>query len=213
MTGDLVRSVVVAKDIQLAEDRCADELQTHFENALSTAEVTAILSMVVAHNFAPYGASSALKYDQLINEAKLDCDNYSALQGHLASDTLQFRYVGFEGGSLGNHAQVYLEAATDHRAMFLDPTVSIFAFVDFDDYLQGKKVDAYQISQQRFQIKSLNRFAEKVSSSFVQGRVKPSDLLYYYFGLDHRLGEMRWTYLTPGGEDLYNRRRPSAKVD
>lgn len=146
MTGDLVRSVVVAKDIQLAEDRCADELQTHFENALSTAEVTAILSMVVAHNFAPYGASSALKYDQLINEAKLDCDNYSALQGHLASDTLQFRYVGFEGGSLGNHAQVYLEAATDHRAMFLDPTVSIFAFVDFDDYLQGKKVDAYQIS-------------------------------------------------------------------
>lgn len=95
----------------------------------------AILAMVIAHNAAPYGDSTARDYDNLIKEKTLNCGNQSILMGHLLPNHT-LRIIGLDGEVLGNHAQVMYE--NEGSSLLLDPTLSVMTQTTFNELFQGK---------------------------------------------------------------------------
>ena len=82
--------------------------------ALTDDDLKIVFATILAHELAPYGNSSVVDFDRLLSEPQLDCDNYAALAGHisalmgvLSERSVKFYVVGFDGGAVGNHAQIF----------------------------------------------------------------------------------------------------------
>lgn len=200
--------------IDLALEACADELSsrvkgTSFETFGEEFQ-RALLAMTIAHNAAPYGPSLEMQYEQLIKEDALDCDNYAALMGHLIPEQ-DLDFIGFDGGHIGNHAQVLLHAA-DYSVLF-DPTIGVAAITSYNDLLTGKEIGKEGILS--IYPKPDNKpaiatgFHNKVIEALSLGLYKPSDALYFHDDMDYFLGLKKSPYLTPGGRSLRLRKKTS----
>lgn len=145
----------------------------------------ASFAVIAAHAMAPYGQSSAFELPVLMREKFLDCDNYAALTGYFVAILLPdhprtFSVVGFEGKTIGNHAQLILRVGAHHRIL-ADPTVGIIADVGYNALLSSKPVPAEKI--QAFYAHhdaDILKFGNTVYSAIASGSYRPSDLLYYF---------------------------------
>jgi hypothetical protein len=155
-----------------------------FFSLLSEAEFYAIYSAYVAYSMAPYGNSVEIHFDELLEEEQLDCDNYVRLTFYLyqtgegiTSKDVTFKFVGWEGGAIGNHAQIFV--VSPHRSILLDPTIGIAAFTDFDSVASGRPLAKSAVVD--FSTRNdLAEYKAHITGALVQGTYKPSDLLYYY---------------------------------
>ncbi len=146
-------------------------------------QLKAVFAGVAAYAMLPYKRSRAVRLDDLLKEPGLDCDNYATLTGHFLNILLpgahDFAMVGFDGGAVGNHAQVFV--TVERRQMLLDPTFGIVADASFDDVLQGRPVASDHIYD--FTIRddppTYNQ-RKLVLRALGEGAYKPSDLLYFY---------------------------------
>ena len=100
----------------------------------------------------------------------------------VAETGLQF--AGFDGGAIGNHAQVFL----GDGSLLLDPTIGLVAKVGYDEILDGKPVDEGQVLIFRQHNDGiLESFEVKVWQAIVNGSYRPSDVIYHFNSLDDYL--------------------------
>jgi hypothetical protein len=137
---------------------------------------------------APYGNSVVFDLPSLLSDPVLDCDNYAALVGYfvriLVPDAPNaFSVAGFDGGAVGNHAQVFLEV-DEGRQVLVDPTIGLIAEQSFNDLLKGKFISAERIVvMHQHDDAQIDDFGNRVYYAIRDGKYQPSDLLYFFTGL------------------------------
>lgn len=164
---------------------CEPELagqHAEFYSGLDDDSRAAVWAMLIAHRYRPYGGSMAFSLADLLQEKQLDCDNYVFLTIRLfrvlrPDSKLDLDFVGWEGGMVGNHAQLIVNHPT--VSLLLDPTVGIAAKIGFDDLASGKAV------QTRHLLELSDRddppgFRNKVKTALLTGDYRPSHILYYF---------------------------------
>lgn len=168
----------------LSYESCRDELlDITYNLQLSEDHLKGVFGMMVAHAFAPYGASKATTWEQLLEEDDLDCDNYAILAGYLVEELgfpeNSYRIVGFNGGAVGNHAQLFV--ASEAKEILLDPTIGLVADIDIVSLLAGEKVPPYKmVLMYGYDDPAILLFAERIVDAVENGKYKPSDVIYGY---------------------------------
>lgn len=204
-------SVEVARgdgSIDVLFPECAQELRIALGEEfreVGNESLRAILATVVAANFAEYGASSAWSYEDIKNSSHLNCGNTIFLVGYLlnAFDSENLQSIGFDGGLIGNHAQLLFRG--NGETVLLDPTTGLIAKTNFNDLLRGvplheSKIRTFSIKDKT---KDINSFRERVYIAIRGGRYKPSDLMYMHGSLaEHKSKGGSSSYFTPGGITL-----------
>lgn len=172
-------------------DSCSAELAIKTaELELTDKQKKLAFASILAYAMAPYGESRSISLKDLLADKVLDCDNYALLTGHFATLLIgreaHVKFAGFDGGAVGNHAQLF--AAQKNDRLMLDPTVGLIAKIGFDDLLMGKAIPEgkIRIFRQR-EDKSMDAFADKVWTAVSKGEYRPSDLLYYFPSMDQYL--------------------------
>jgi hypothetical protein len=161
----------------------------------------AVFAMALAHRFAPYGPASSVRLADLLRYDVLDCDNYIALAFHLyrrAGGRAPVQFVGWEGGRVGNHAQMWVEG------MLLDPTLGIATPLPLRRLLAGGHAERFaDLSSQP----PVPGYRERVVGALREGAYRRRDLLYWadelkwFIGAGRLLdfdGELRSTGLPRG---------------
>lgn len=148
-----------------------------------------LFATVFAYLSAPYGNSTATELDALLVEPELDCDNYAALVlrlfeayrsfEHLPADRLGLRIVGWHGGVVGNHAQLFAFRPNGSNEVFLDPTIGVIAFTSFDEVASGRPLPVNRIYDFSSRLE-LGDFRSTVIDAIARGEYRPLDLLYYF---------------------------------
>ncbi|MBX6321973.1 MAG: hypothetical protein IRY94_09115 [Rhodospirillaceae bacterium] len=163
----------------------------------------AIFATLVAFHWAPYGAGAGITMEELRTQTVMHCGQYAALTGHLlrygSGDGVRLRFVGFEGPTLENHAQLFYSRGEVN--LLLDPTVGLIAAAGFDEVMRGIPVKPSRILDfyDRTEIAS---FRDRIVTALSRGLYRPSELLYYYEGLDPFLAPWTVQFPTPGGAHL-----------
>lgn len=187
--------------------RCEPELSAIF-GARDPSLLRAILATIVAANFAEYGSSSGVTYADIKDAKYLNCGNTIFLTGHLFGDLASehLRSIGFEGGAVGNHAQLlFLNGDTQ---FLLDPTTGLIAQTTFDDLVSGAPVPEEKIWMFGVKAKTIDKFRDKVYRAVGRGEYDPSDFMYMHESLlEHQQKGSSHVYFTPGGITLRDRLR------
>jgi hypothetical protein len=183
---------------------CSQQLRQALGEDFGTIDddlVRVVLATVVAANYADYGASSAINYEDIARADHLNCGNTIFLVGYLfgSVDTEKIRPVGFDGGVVSNHAQLlYIDG---DRSLLLDPTIGLVAQVDFNNLMRGIPVPSNKI--RLFKIKDASKetrsFRMRVYGAVEQGAYVPSDFMYMHKTLHEQLRKgMLSQYFSPG---------------
>jgi hypothetical protein len=142
--------------------------------------LAAAFAAIAAYDLKPYGQSTAMDLRSLLDEPHLDCDNYCLLTWHLftiikPTSTVTLTMVGWDGGAVGNHAQIIAEIPAV-SAWLLDPTIGlIVAGATFDNLCQGVPLTYHTQPAGTRDI----AYSHKIKSAVSLGKYRPSDLLYY----------------------------------
>jgi hypothetical protein len=173
-----------------ALENCQQEINEKLKPLkLTEGEKRIAFLSILAHSMAPYGPSRSILLEDLLSDKSMDCDNYAILTGHFNSiindKTYEINFVGFDGGAAGNHAQLFINS---EKGLLLDPTIGLVARIGFNDLLSGKSMKSNQVIVFRQHTdKQLEFFEKKVYNAILQGKYKPSDLLYFFHSLDNYL--------------------------
>lgn len=101
-------------------------------------------------------------------------------------EVFKVRMIGFEGGVVGNHAQLLVE--NDEVKLLLDPTIGLVARSSFNNLLMGKPIKDNDIMINiGHQSNSIDAFRRKVYAGLRNGKYRPSDLLYYFQSMEEYL--------------------------
>lgn len=136
---------------------------------------------ITAYDLKPYGASTALELDELLAADAIDCDNYCILAWHLfkqckPASVVTMKMVGWNGGAVGNHAQLIAEIP-GVSAWLLDPTIGlIVGGATFDNICKGVPLT---YMTQPAGTRDIN-YSRTIKSALSLGLYKPSDLMYYF---------------------------------
>ncbi len=206
MTLPLDRDKLLAQSLEAYEAECLPELEQRIKvdgTKLTNNFYRLALATIVAHYSAPYGPSDAQSWGTLIKSKTLNCANYGPLTYFLSGEE-DLDFVGFDGGAVGNHQQLFHEV--DGVSVMLDPTVGLIALTSFDDLLSGKEVKhVFSFFSGDPVVESFNR---KVVDAVRHGRYRPSDLLYFYPNAFTNFRRSRAApFPTPGGVS-YRSRQP-----
>jgi hypothetical protein len=145
---------------------------------------------IVAWDLKPYGDNPVGKDLQtLLNAAALACNDYVLLAWYLCGfmpETASINIValGWNGGAVGNHAQMLATDPASGISLLLDPTVGLVARgVTYDSLLQGVGVPGTKMMASFASYNSYpgssGYFTQEVFNAVNGGQYKPSDALYY----------------------------------
>lgn len=209
LIDELRRTRAIETAILLCEGEVRRATQANF-GKLSTNAIRAFVATIVAGNFAEYGASDGRSFEEIAGERLLSCAQLAFLVGYLYGENdPSLRSIGFDGGAIGNHAQLIL--LDEARAFLLDPTAGVIAETDFDSLLSGTPISAKKIVLFGIKAASIDAFREKVLSALLNGSYRPSDFMYMHENLfEHRTKGGSAYYFTPGG--IYVRKQLKAGV-
>jgi hypothetical protein len=153
---------------------------------LSRAELLYVVASTAAHNLKPYGKGCPSQdYAELLRSPHLDCSNYGLLTYYISrllvseADRKPLSFVGWDGGAVGNHQMLFLgdHGKTPHLA--IDPTLGIACIASFDDIASGKPIPPEAIAIVGA-TEQLDASRVVFITALLEGRFRPSDLLYYF---------------------------------
>jgi hypothetical protein len=180
--------------IEATFHKCRDELVQALGPAfadLRERELQYVFCAVVSHTLAPYGESNAICLPDLLQAPALNCSNYGLLAVDLArsfkdqaDEDLRVRFVGWAGPTLDNHQTLFLDRGDGRHSLLLDPTVGIVAMTDFNSVASGKAVPDGRLVLFGPPV-GRPVFEAGVLAALREGRLRPSDLLYYFDGPEH----------------------------
>lgn len=136
---------------------------------------------VVAYDMKPYGPCTVRDLRGILDSPALDCDNYCLLAWYLftilkPSTSVELAMVGWNGGAVGNHAQL-LATIGDTSAWLLDPTIGLIAGgATFNRICQGASITHFA---QPAEIRDA-AYTKRIRDALIAGAYRPSDLLYYF---------------------------------
>ncbi|WOH48416.1 hypothetical protein [Bradyrhizobium sp. sBnM-33] len=188
------RAVIRSDPIRISDafSNCKPELAAALSDlGLDDDGLRVAFSGITAHSMAPYGASRASTLPDLMAAEKLTCIGYVFLASYFVKALLpsaKIQIAGFDGGVIGNHSQMFVPA----YRLLLDPTIGLVAIATFDEVLSGKIIsgDAIRVFRVR-ESTDIEAFAGKVHAALLEGKYKPSDILYFYHGLGQALDAVR----------------------
>ncbi len=164
---------------------CAPQVRRRLGPAFATVSPgarTFALAAVAAHRMSAYGPSTVFDLPSLAALPALDCGGYAALAWHLArvagADVRHARIVGWDGGPVGNHAQLaYLEPGSE---LVLDPTVGLVARASLAQLLAGAPVSVEHLVQvaRPATPDPLAELRDMVTSTLHLGQFGPGSLIY-----------------------------------
>lgn len=140
-----------------------------------------------AFDLKPYIGSMAYSLRDLMMEDGLDCDNYVRLAWYFfqimrPKAPSEITAVGWEGGAIGNHAQMQIKTS-GHPPMYCDPTIGVMVHnVDFDKLCLGHQVPASNIySIYHFNARpEVAQLHTNTLGALTGGTYRASQLLYIY---------------------------------
>lgn len=206
-----IEEIRVTRSLNRVFARCRDEMLASLGEAFAEYDddaLKAILATVASARFALYGPSNAISYEQIAASPYLNCGNTILLTGFLlGQDHKRVRPIGFDGGAVGNHAQLLFlrnDDPDEENDLLLDPTYGVVAITSINALLRGGAVPGDRIKRFVIKDKSIEEGRDRVFAAISQGRYRPSDFLYlhesvaamYKFDLNH--------YATPAGIYLRN---------
>lgn len=171
---------------------------------LSDTGIRLAFSSYVASRAKPYGASRGTDFRELLRGPTLKCDSYcivtmGLLNLLLPTDHPRVTFVGWDGGAVGNHVQIFAQ-----ERLFLDPTIGLLARGSFDGVASGKPLpEGHCISL--FAGGPLSGFNDNVLGAIKAGSYRPSHLLYFFDKLSDFLTEYehRHHWATPQAARLF----------
>ena len=104
----------------------------HLETASETIRKAAF-SCVVANGMAPYGSDSypnGFNFQTVLASPVLECSSYASLTWwfiNLFNTGAEVHKVGWDGGAVGNHAQMIVADKATGQSILLDPTIALIA--------------------------------------------------------------------------------------
>jgi hypothetical protein len=210
-------------NIRSAFGRCESEFVATLGAAfshLTPREREFAFSTVVAHHLAPWGSdSTCVTFPAMVRERTLNCGNYGLLAHHLArvllgdrQESVRLRVVGWDGPGIGNHQMLFLDRPERSGSLLLDPTIGLVGNSDFDTVACGHPVPRRRLLVFRAR-GGLEDFEDVVLGALLEGRVRPSDLMYYFDGFDHLLGRYGHPkdWPTPGASNWRDRTSAEAR--
>lgn len=190
----------------------AAEIEEHFEFGFCG---------LVAFDLKPYGGSVAVQMADLLAAPALDCDNYAILMWRLfnilrPNPVTNIAAVGWHNGPIGNHAQMHCHKNGDANGAnggfwLVDPTVGIMLCGwGFDGVARGLPVGSNTQYLKSFHADcgragSVTQWLhDAVRNALINGRYRPSQLLYYYVDLDRFINPVpdKADWMTPQGSAL-----------
>jgi hypothetical protein len=197
-----------AETIETAYQECKTQVRGYLGEAFSKLDdndLYLVFASLVAYQLAPYGDSDFQDFEDILYAPKMNCAQYTLAVGYFASlraaalGQVKIRFVGWYGGAVSNHAQVFTENPVSGVSLMLDPTIGVVALGSFNDIASGKPLDPAGVADFSTRVEQQN-FRERVIAALLSGGYKPSDLLYYYDGMENRLRSPEVDYLmTPAG--------------
>lgn len=142
---------------------------------------------IVAFDHTPYGSNNDMTLAGLLSAPTINCDDYCVLAielqrliGH--NRGLSAAIVGWNGGAVGNHAQILASCGGTH--MLLDPTVGLIALdVTLDGLCRGypPMSGRWRSFFHPFQSGRVNiaAFEAAVRGAVLNGSYMAGSLLYY----------------------------------
>jgi hypothetical protein len=204
LTQASIEQVRARGSVDVIMPACSQELRQALGQdfgAIDDDLVRVVLATVAAANFADYGSSTAITYEDIARADGLNCGNTIFLVGYLFGTLVseKIRSVGFDGGAVGNHAQLLYGEGS--RSLLLDPTIGLVAQVGFNDLMRGTQVPSNKI--RLFKIRDTSeemRSAKmRVYEAVEQGAYVPSDFMYMHQSLYEQLKSgMLSVYYSPG---------------
>ena len=154
---------------------------------------------VFAYDHVPYGPDGGSVADPLVtllSRANMDCDNYAAVAWGLfellcPSHVTSVCAVGWDGGAIGNHAQIVAHKAPngqggDGGSILVDPTIGFIQVGYPYDWFASQKAcsAAYAKSFNQGRNDGTAWLNSAVQSAMSNGSLKPSDILYVFGSID-----------------------------
>ena len=211
LTRASIEQVRAQGSVDVIMPACSQQLRQALGQDFGTIDddlVRVVLATIAAANFADYGASSAITYEDIARADRLNCGNTIFLVGYLfgAIDSEKIRSVGFDGGVVGNHAQLFY--IDGDRSFLLDPTIGLVAQVGFNVLMRGTPVPSNKI--RLFKIKDasegIRSYKMRVYEAVEQGAYVPSDFMYMHETLHEQLKSgMLSVYFSPGAIEARTR--------
>lgn len=141
---------------------------------LDAAQFKAAFATAVANRYAPYGPSHALTIPQLRRATTMNCANYVAVvfwvYRHLGGPVNAARFMGFDHGAVGNHAQLWF------GSMLSDPTTGLIALAPLDAVLAGRPATILVDVSGRPE--DPPDFRAQVMTALEDGLYRPQDVIY-----------------------------------
>lgn len=145
---------------------------------------------IVAWDLKPYGTEpTVLDLQTLLNAPSLACNDYVSLTWYFCDDfmpqtaSIKKVAIGWNGGAVGNHAQMLAEDPATGISLLLDPTIGLVARgVTYDSLTKGLATPASMLASfENFNTYpgSTGTFTQTVKNAVINGLYKPSDALYY----------------------------------
>jgi hypothetical protein len=176
-----------------------EQMALHFDqifvgedsDGLSFNDRAMLFAFFVAHNYVPYGNSNKFELMALLQEQVLDCDNYSVLAGlmfHLITDRTRMNsleFIGFDGGPIGNHAQLIYTPDAGGEVWLVDSTVGLIATFDSaDELLTGGKAhrmsNYYAYFDNNVQPVDIPPWIVRIKNALTQGGYRQDQVIYRY---------------------------------
>ena len=164
----------------------------NFFDDLPASTATIAIASLLCHALKPYGTGSLPDLPSMLAAATLDCSNYGLLAVHVSRvldakiDThVKVHFVGWQSEAIGNHQMLFAAMReTGEGALVLDPTVGVIAKASFDWVASQRPLPASSILA-FYQQPILDASRDQIVQALIQGRLKPSELLYYFESEEH----------------------------
>lgn len=188
LTPELVEQIRMnPPQVTTAFTECADELRGMFgakSTLLNDDDLYAIFVSLVAYEMAPYGPSAGSDLDDLLQQPYLNCRTYALLASYFfllnqpVVNKIAFSVVGWDGGAVGNHAQIFVTDRGSGQSLLLDPTIALVAFTGFYEVTHAYPLAPDNIVDLSSRTE-LEQFRSRVVSALEDGSYQFSDLIYY----------------------------------
>ena len=187
LTDDVITTVKKnPSSIRSAFVACTPELNDRMGNwDLDPDAIKVIFSSILANGLAPYGDNSVLEFPAILRQKNLNCLNYTAATAYLLRE-LEVKngrlfFLGFDGGKIGNHAQLLY--TINHSSLLVDPTVGVVAITDYNSLISGIPITREDVIS-FYSRKELLPFHDEVMAALISGSYRPSDVLYVVQNID-----------------------------
>lgn len=144
---------------------------------------------IVAYDLKPYGSSNPATMTELMAASVLQCSGYAILTYRLflllvPAPTTTVSFLGWNGGTVGNHCQLFAHKAPDANGnnggdFVVDATIGLIVCAHDLDWIASSHRCNMLYSKDFYWRTDIASFHTEVITALANGTYKPSTILYW----------------------------------